>query len=155
MAVYLHIYNLIVPKKVIADKYLGGVEKFREDFRIGTSKINQEDDELFCLGQMNSDQLSIDNLVENGLHFDSVAQTSRDFCILARYGGFLCPVDWLEQDSVFAWHTATHPLVYSKMKQVSDLCLEVHQKLMAEGKSPLQTIRLDNLDSIHLVPSAD
>lgn len=67
MPIYLHIFNLIVPKKVIAEKYQGGISQFFKDFRFAESEINQEDDELFSFGHMVFDYLPIDELIEKGL----------------------------------------------------------------------------------------
>lgn len=43
MAIYLDIFNLIINKKAITEKYIGGLERFREDFDIPASEINHED----------------------------------------------------------------------------------------------------------------
>lgn len=67
MPIYLHIFNLIVPKKVIAEKYQWGISQFFKDFRFAESEINQEDDELFSFGHMDFDYLPIDELIEKGL----------------------------------------------------------------------------------------
>jgi hypothetical protein len=47
MPVYLHIFNLIIDKKAVIQKYSGRFEQFRIDYEILSSEINQEDDELF------------------------------------------------------------------------------------------------------------
>ena len=62
MPVYLNVFNLIINKTAIYEKYAGGVEQFRIDYKIPLSKINHEDDELFSLGQMNADEFDIDSL---------------------------------------------------------------------------------------------
>jgi len=68
--VYLHISNLIIKKEAIAEKYNGGLEKFRKDYNIPESEINQEDGSLFSLGKMNPDEFDIEKLLQNGLSFD-------------------------------------------------------------------------------------
>jgi hypothetical protein len=57
--VFLHVFNLIVSKKTIAEKYLGGIEQYRLDYNIPASEINQEDDEVFSLGQQDPDAYNI------------------------------------------------------------------------------------------------
>ena len=86
MATYVHIYNLIIRKQAVIEKYSGGIEQFRIDYNIPSSEINQEDDELFSLGQMNGDQFDVDSLISKGLSFDAEQQKSDDFVILYRYG---------------------------------------------------------------------
>ena len=76
MPIYLDIYNLIVAKKAVTESYSGGIPQFRIDYNIPLSEINQEDDELFSLGQMNADQFDIDHLVSSGLSFDVENQKS-------------------------------------------------------------------------------
>jgi hypothetical protein len=70
MPVYLHIFNLIIDKKAIIKKYSGGIEQFRIDYKIPQSEINQEDDELFSLGQMGTDEFDIESLINKGLNYD-------------------------------------------------------------------------------------
>jgi hypothetical protein len=82
MPVYLHIYNLIVKKSSVIEKYEGGIEQFRHDFSIDASEINQEDDELFSFGEMNADSFPIERLIEKGFGFDKIRQYSDDFSIL-------------------------------------------------------------------------
>jgi hypothetical protein len=55
MPIYIDIFSLILDKKVVAQKYQGGLAQFRIDYHIPASEINEEDDELFSLGQMNAD----------------------------------------------------------------------------------------------------
>jgi len=93
MPVYLHIANLIISKKAVQEKYIGGLEKFREDYKIKTSEINQEDGQLFSLGQMNADEFEIEKLITNGLSFNEELQRSDDFTIVYRYGDIYWQVD--------------------------------------------------------------
>jgi len=76
MAVYLHIYNLIISKKAVTEKYKGGGFLFRKDYYPSLSGIHQEDDEMFSLAQMNVDKFDIDRLISNGLSFDKDKHTS-------------------------------------------------------------------------------
>lgn len=67
MPIYIDIFSLVLDKKMIAQKYLGGIDQFRIGYHIPKSEINEEDDELFALGQMNADEFDIDALVAKGL----------------------------------------------------------------------------------------
>jgi hypothetical protein len=60
MPIYLYIFSLIVPKKVIAEKYQGGIGQFHKDFKFVEFEFNQEDDELFSFGHMDFYYLPID-----------------------------------------------------------------------------------------------
>jgi hypothetical protein len=102
MPVYLNIFNLIIKKDTISEKYIGGLEKFRKDYQIDNSEINQEDDELFALGAMNSDEFDIEDLILNGLSFDNNNQSFNDFTIIYRYDNSLLEVNWLQHNRVFA-----------------------------------------------------
>ncbi len=145
MAVYLHIFTLLVNKTAVSEKYKGGIEKFREDYNIPLSEINQEDDELFALGQMNPDLYDIDKLISEGLSFDSEKQSSDDFTILYRYGDFFWEVNWLKHNKVFAWHINTADDVLKRVDEISNMHLERIIELAEEGRNPLVAIRSENL----------
>jgi hypothetical protein len=141
MAVYLHIYNLILCKKAVEEKYIGGIEQFRIDYKMASSEINQEDDELFCLGQMNADEFDIDRLVNKGLSFEEAKQNSNDFTILDRYGDFFWEVNWLQHNRVFAWHTETSPDLLLKVEEISNMTLsDIHEQI-EKGINVFNTIR--------------
>jgi len=145
MPVYLHIFNLIIDKKAVNEKYTGGVEQFRIDYEIPLSEINQEDDELFSLGQMNADQFDIDSLKSKGLSFDNDKQKSDDFTIVYRYGELLWDVKWLKHNSVFAWHLDTSPDLISKMEGICKMPVNDIMKEMDNGNNLLKAIRLMHL----------
>ena len=145
MPVYLHIFNLIINKKAINEKYAGGVEQFRIDYEIPLSEINQEDDELFSLGQMNADQFDIDSLKSKGLSFDNDKQKSDDFTIVYRYGELFWDVKWLKHNRVFAWHLDTSPDLISKMEGICKMHVDDIMKEMDNGNNLLKAIRLMHL----------
>lgn len=58
------------------------MRSFRIDYEIPMSEINQEDNELFSLGQMNPDQFEIESIISKGLSYDSEKQHSDDFTII-------------------------------------------------------------------------
>jgi hypothetical protein len=140
MAVYLNIFNLIIDKKAICDKYSGGLNKFRKDYDIPASLINQEDGQVFSLGQMNSDQFNIDALIENGLSFDENLQYSDDFTIIYRYGDAFWDVDWLKHNKVFAWHIDSNALELEKINEISNTSMDEIIKLKENGHNLLTTI---------------
>jgi hypothetical protein len=145
MPVYLHIFNLVIDKKAIIQKYSGGIEQFRIDYKIPLSEINQEDDELFSLGQMNADQFDIDSLISKGLIYDIDRHKSDDFTIIYRYGESAWDVNWLKHNSVFAWHVATSPDLKLKMDMICNMTMDDIIKQMEKGNNLFKTIKLEYL----------
>ena len=144
MPVYLHIFNLIINKKAVTDKYFGGLEQFRKDYDIPESEINQEDGQLFSLGAMNADQFDIESLIMNGLSFDKENQCSDDFTIIYRNENIYWEVDWLKNNGVFAWHVNAHSKELEKVSEISTITMDTIIDLMKKGDNPLKTIRIDN-----------
>jgi len=144
MPVYLDIFNLIVDKKAVTGKYSGGIHQFRIDYDIPLSKINQEDDELFSLGQMNADHFDIDHLVSSGLSFDVENQKSDDFTIVCRYGNNFWEVNWLEHNRVFAWHIETNNELKIKIDEICEMTVDDISIQMEKGNNLLRTIRLES-----------
>lgn len=143
MPVYLNIYNLIIKKDTIIEKYIGGLEQFRKDYQINTSEINQEDDELFALGAMNRDEFDIDDLILKGLSFDSNNQSLNDFTIIYRYdNSLLSEVNWLKHNRVFAWHIYTSNKSLAVVNQISEMSMDKIDELIENGENPLKTIRI-------------
>ena len=137
MPIYIHPANLIIQKKTIAQKYIGGINHFKVMFFSDANALNQEDDELFSITKMNRDEFDIEHLVLNGL---SYSETSDDFVILTRYGGRCWDAEWLEDDKVFAWHKNCLPELVAKAKVISnknyiDILSEIEQ-----GENPLKVI---------------
>ena len=147
MPVYLDIFNLIVDKNAVIEKYAGGINQFRIDHDIPLSKINQEDDELFSLGQMNDDQFDIDHLVSRGLSFDVINQKSDDFTIVYRYGANFWDVNWLEHNSIFAWHVATNTNLKLRVDEICAMYVADIRIEMDKGNNLFWTIRGDQSNS--------
>lgn len=142
MPVYMTIFSLIIRKNAIDQKYSGGLEQFREDYRLGVREVDQEDDELVKIGAMNDDELDIDTLVEKGLHFDEEQQYSDDFTILYRHGPDLFwKVPWLAQNGIFAWHIEARPDLIEKAFQVGFLTGREINQMFDDGKDPFAVIR--------------
>jgi len=145
MPVYLHIFNLIIDKKAIIKKYSGGIEQFRIDYEIPLSEINQEDDELFSLGQMNVDQFDIDSLIAKGLSYDIDEEKSDEFTIVYRYGDFMWDVNWLKHNRVFAWHVDTSIDLKLKMDRICNMTMDDISKQMEEGNKLFRTIKHEQI----------
>ena len=144
MPVYLHIFNLIINKKAITDKYFGGLGQFRKDYDIPESEINQEVGELFSLGAMNVDQFDIDRLIMNGLSFDKENQCSDNFTIIYRYGDIFWKVNWLQHNEVFTWHVNANSKELEEVNAISTMLMDTITELIEKGDNPLKTIRIDN-----------
>ncbi|CAN1495105.1 hypothetical protein MCERE19_00318 [Spirosomataceae bacterium] len=142
MPVYLNVFNLIINKTAIYEKYVGGVEQFRIDYGIPLSKINHEDDELFSLGQMNADEFDIDSLKSKGLSFDNDKYESDDFTIVSRYGELSWDAKWLKYNRLFAWHIDTSPDLISKMEGICKMRVADIMTEMENGNNVFKTIRL-------------
>lgn len=120
------------------------MEQFQIDHDLPFSDINQEDDELFSLGQIDPDLFDMDTLVLKGLHYDNVNQRSDDFVILDRYGDFFWDVNWVKHNRVFAWHVDTRKEILMKVDEISSMTLDGIVEQMDKGNNLFKTIRTDN-----------
>ena len=145
MPVYVHNCNIIIRKSTIAEKYAGGNRQFRKDYFIGTSEVNQEDDELFCLGEMNVENFDFDKLIENGLSFDEPKQFSSDFIILYRNGKCAWKTDWLMNDTIFAWDILTSKICMEKANKISSMTMDQIRAMFDNGENPFARIRKNHL----------
>lgn len=143
MPIYIDLFSLVLDKKIIAQKYHGGIHQFRIDYHIPESEINDEDDELFALGQMNADEFDIDALVAKGLSYDEAQQRSDDFTITCRYGDILWKVDWLEENGVFAWHIHTQESQKQRAIQISEMFVDEIFAEIEKGNNLLKTIKTE------------
>ena len=75
MPVFICLSILVIDKKAIK-KDKGGIVEFRKNYRQGDDSNHQEDDELFAIASMNSDEQDIEELISLGLSFDSQLQRS-------------------------------------------------------------------------------
>jgi hypothetical protein len=141
MPIYLDLSNLIIPKIVIQNKYLGGIEGFKQKYYTPVNR-NQEDNELFCLVKMNADEFNLQDLVRNGLSFDSEIMESPYFCIINRYGNPFWKVKWISYNSSFAWHQKANKDDVNKAKHIGEQMTmdQISQELVA-GNNLLQTIK--------------
>lgn len=142
MPIYLRNYNLIIKKSSVSENYRGGMAQFRKDYEIGTSEVNQEDDELFAIGFMNIADSDIDQIIEKGLHYDEARKQSDEFCILYRYASEPSwETPWLKHNNVFAWHSNTHADNIKKAEAISRMSMDEIIKHSEEGNDPFGVIR--------------
>ncbi len=141
MPVYIHLANLLVPKNTIEINYEGGIKQFKIDFNAGAEYF-QEDDELFCVAGMNEDEFNTELLQQRGLRFNSQLQQSTDYVILTRYGGTEWPVNWLEDNEVYAWHIACAPSSKQKAKAYEEMLMSEIEDAFNRGENPFAVIKL-------------
>lgn len=109
------------------------------DYNIPVSEINQEDNELFLLGQMNADKFDIEKLLNKGLRFDLDRQYSEDFTIIYRYGGLFWEAAWLKQNSIFARHINADSELIDKADQISNMTMNLIVEQMERGNNLFRT----------------
>jgi hypothetical protein len=93
---------------------------------------------------MNADQFDIDHLISSGLSFDVENQKSEDFTIVYRYGNNFWELNWLEHNSVFAWHIETNNKLKLKMTEICEMNVDDIEIQMEKGNNLLWTIRLES-----------
>lgn len=140
MPTYINLSNLIVLKSVVQEKYPGGLEQFRSDYKIGTDIYFQEDNELFSVASMNPDEADIEELISKGLHFDEELQGSDDFTILSRYGGCLWKTDWIVSNELFAWHKNANTSSVAKAIDLGNKTMKELSDMFDRDENPFVTI---------------
>ena len=142
MPVYLHVYNLIILKQAVIDKYSGGLEQFKADFNFPHDEhLDQEDDELLSFGLMDDD-FDIERLRRNGLHYDETHKSSNDMTYVYRYDPDPeTDVPWLYHNQVFAWHKDADESTIEEAMRVSNMPMNEIGELQDIGKNPLTAIR--------------
>ena len=142
MPVYLHLANLIIRKDAVAIRYPGGIDQFRIDYQMDEMETRQEDDELFLIAQMNTDDFYLDELIAKGLHYDSKSDFSNDFTLFGRYDAdFEWKTDWLEHNGVFAWHVDAHPEVIARARCFDWISMDKIGEGFDCGENPFEPIR--------------
>lgn len=137
MPIYCEILQLVLPKTIVEAKYNGGLDKFKTDFQWGKT-VDHEDGELIAVGSMDNSFP-----IPEGLHYDDVTETSRDFVIVARYGtrALSWDVNWCDTNRVFIWHKDCKPSAYEKMAEIAEMMTvgEI-QRAIEKGENPFQSI---------------
>ena len=59
MPINTDLSQLVFRKSIIAEKYKGGLEQFKEDFEFSSGKYNMEDNELISFVAMNAEDLDL------------------------------------------------------------------------------------------------
>ncbi|NEQ51076.1 MAG: hypothetical protein F6K11_13235 [Leptolyngbya sp. SIO3F4] len=98
------LYDILIPRHILEDRYAGGVAAFQSDFPADQMK---QDDYLFCLHGKNATAIRpfIDRLTRSGIAFDEVKNESADFTVLAKEG-LWWKVPWLVHNYEGAWFIA-------------------------------------------------
>jgi hypothetical protein len=100
---------------------------------------------LFAVAGMNSDEFDPEALVELGLTYDASRGYSPDFVIHQRYHGFLWEVDWIEEDSFYAWHRDTDPVVKETARSLGKTSRKKLAAICEAGQDPFIPLTLRNL----------
>ena len=143
MPTYLHPYNLILLKTTIEEKYQGGCAQFRIDHKLESTESHQEDDELFSLGFMTIWEPTMDLLKSKGIEFTEGPFHSYDFALFERFGGLGWPTDWLEHNSMFAWHKDCKKWQKEKANYIENSTINELEALQEKGVDPFETIKTE------------
>ena len=110
MPINTDLSQLVFRKSIIAEKYIGGVAQFKEDFEYSRGKYNREDNELISLVAMNANDLGLSQAANNFhriMDEEGYIVGSEDFVVVNRYGGKMWDNEWITGDagkgSVFFW----------------------------------------------------
>lgn len=139
MPTYIHPANLVLEIKAVESHYKGGLNAFYADHK--NWKEIHEDNEIIRVAAMNVDDFDIDLLVERGLEFDPVKQSSSHFCVYGRYGyiGWVCP--WLVMGDVFCWHVNCDEELIDRAKNIMNTPVNDLSDAFDRGENPFQVIK--------------
>ena len=100
MSVEIEFINLIVPKIILEEKYIGGVDKFKIDC---PNKSLKEDESLVRVGFTNYNDLYnfLDFVTTNGLEY--IENSTTDFVIISVLSGASWEVNWIDYDESSCW----------------------------------------------------
>ena len=143
MPVFVRNFNLIFSKEILAQKYKGGVSQFKIDHKVGKVERCQEDDELILVAYMNANDIDLDFFEEQGLHIQENPLASKDFGLVARYGGSYWEVDWLLSNETFAWHIDCKKWQKEKVEEICNLTMDVIEAEMQKGNNLFDTIKTE------------
>lgn len=144
MPIFIHLANLIIPKKVVEEKYPGGIKKFKEVNDFEGENHNQEDDELFGISRKFVHEFDLGMLISKGFEYDKKNHRSNDFILLPRKGKLPWEVEWLNQNGVFAWHTDTDPELIKRANFIAnEIDTEMVKRSAEIGVNLLLPIRKD------------
>jgi hypothetical protein len=105
MAIHMEHIDVIVPIKIIKEKYIGGIEKCLADHKELIGKKVWYDNHLFRDGAMNAEDAEkiVRNWKRNGLdvceEFEGKPIKWKDVCVHEMMWGVTLECDWLIRDS--------------------------------------------------------
>ena len=140
MPTFINLYNVIIPKDIIKARYKGGLQAFVRWFHEENGSRRQEDQETFSVARMNACDDVILFLVEQGLDFDFENKRSDDFVCVARYGGALWAVDWLQHNATYAWHKDCDKEKIAKAEEINGMQMSDIEDAFNRGENPWDTI---------------
>ena len=143
MPISIDLFNLVIEKAAVQERYPGGQERFRTDIDFDPARwADQEDNELFSIGAMDAvvvmDHLR--TLRNKGLRYDPDEPSTNDLVIISRYGG---PGDrplWLRCNSFYAWHATCDPALQDKAESIMKLSVEEFDRMQQSGELPVGTL---------------
>lgn len=144
MPILIVLCNTIFSKEILESKYNGGIEGFKRDFNIQAPypRWYQEDYELISISTMNSDEINIDKLMANGLHYDMEKQSSTDFCMVGSRIGSLWEVNWLKAGRLLAYHENTLDSLKELSDQWENTTMDEVQKKFKNQDYPFKELRI-------------
>ncbi|HBX53143.1 MAG: hypothetical protein A2275_02640 [Bacteroidetes bacterium RIFOXYA12_FULL_35_11] len=103
MSIGLNFFNVIIPRKLVEEKYNGGIVQFFSEHPV---HYFQQDDFLIKTSFMDSESMHkfIDILVSKGLEYDYEKKYSNDFVIIGSITGNEWNVDWIKRKGWLAYH---------------------------------------------------
>lgn len=142
MPIFIHRANLIIPKKVVEQKYAGGEKKFREENDFSGNNQNQEDDELFGISRKFIHEFDLGILIAKGFDYNRSLHFSNDFMLLPRKGKAPWRVDWLDTNGVFVWHKSSDPQHIERANFIAhEIDIEMVKRSAELGVNLLKPIR--------------
>jgi hypothetical protein len=97
MSVPIEFFSVVVPKLVLEEKYVDGLQGYKADC---PNNSFLADTHITRVGFMSDTELHeyCEGLIRKGLHFNDVVNSSTDFVVVQNLIGFQWAVDWLEKD---------------------------------------------------------
>ncbi|MBL7953115.1 MAG: hypothetical protein JNM62_15505 [Flavobacteriales bacterium] len=139
MPVTIDLYNLVVLKAAVEERYPDGMERFRSDLDFDPMRwADQEDAQLLRIGAMDHGPVmeQLKELCDRGLRYDPDEPENNDMVIIARYGGPAERPAWLRLNSVYAWHADSDRAVREQVERITRLSVEEFIRLRELGEIP-------------------
>jgi len=103
MSIVLNFYNVIIPRKIIQEKYEGGIIQFFKEHPV---KYFKQDEFLIKTSFMEWDSMQkfIEILFSKGIEYDNEKKYSNDFVIIGSITGYEWKVDWIKRKGWLVYH---------------------------------------------------